>query len=335
MNIVRQLSTTSLRISSAHDGSARNYAFDTQQRFLVGVGFAVVAALAACTTTTTVVPSGATFGTGPAIPTDHVGGACSGVGTSPGDTASFKNSDCPAGICIADARTGFDSYCSADCEAGSCPSGYTCEAVRFGDVKHACLRAPGASKNGSNSSSSPSRSGSACKDVCAKAAVAKCSSQSSCESECEQESAKVPKSCTSELDALLTCEKTKGSFASCNSDGTPKVTGCDDEGLAFVKCVGAASKQGADAGPTDPNTQSCGPFQLNTTSCDQCFRAKCCALGSTCGENQDCVALVGCASKCNGDAACVQRCSDDHPQGQADVQSMDQCLNDNCSTQCQ
>jgi hypothetical protein len=80
------------------------------------------------------------FGSGPPIPASQVGGTCTGVGTSPGETATFAMADCPAGICVADARTGLDAYCTADCAAHSCPSGFVCQATSVGATKYACLK---------------------------------------------------------------------------------------------------------------------------------------------------------------------------------------------------
>lgn len=85
---------------------------------------------------------------GPPIAADQVGSACSGVGTSPGDVAVFEQSDCPAGFCVADARTDFDTYCTAACDSRTCPDGYTCEASSFGDKKKVCLKDGSATGSG-------------------------------------------------------------------------------------------------------------------------------------------------------------------------------------------
>ncbi|MFO0675862.1 MAG: hypothetical protein U0169_04970 [Polyangiaceae bacterium] len=84
--------------------------------------------------------NGAAVGTGPQIPAANVGTYCSGVGTSPGDAASFTEKTCPAGLCVADARKDFATYCSADCTSNACPKGYACETLKLGDVPHVCLR---------------------------------------------------------------------------------------------------------------------------------------------------------------------------------------------------
>jgi hypothetical protein len=98
---------------------------------------AAATVLFACSTTTTVDGSPAA---GPPIAAGLVGGACSGVGTSPGDSAVFAQTDCPAGLCLADARTGFDTYCTADCASQTCPSGFACVAVTLGDKKNVCMK---------------------------------------------------------------------------------------------------------------------------------------------------------------------------------------------------
>jgi hypothetical protein len=98
-------------------------------------------ALVACSTKLTTTGSPARGpASGPPIPADSVGGYCSGVGTSPGDTTTFPKDNCPAGLCAADARDGFDSYCTADCDGHTCPKGFSCEALSLGDIKFACLK---------------------------------------------------------------------------------------------------------------------------------------------------------------------------------------------------
>jgi len=111
---------------------------------LLGLG---LAGLVACSTTTKVISSSGDGGPGdtsslPEIPADQLGAACSGFGTSPGDSALFDSDMCPAGACLADARTGFDLYCSADCDNARCPKGYLCQDVSLGGPKRACFRDP-------------------------------------------------------------------------------------------------------------------------------------------------------------------------------------------------
>jgi hypothetical protein len=93
----------------------------------------------ACTSTTNDA-SPAKGPSGPPIGADQVGGACSNVGTSPGDVVAFEHEDCPAGLCVADARDGFTSYCTADCSKSACPEGYACEAETLGDGRKICLK---------------------------------------------------------------------------------------------------------------------------------------------------------------------------------------------------
>ena len=124
--------------------------------------FSALAALGlfACSSTNTTTDASRTDpGGGPPIAADQVGSACSGVGTSPGDTALFAQSECPAGYCVADARTDFDTYCTADCSGKTCPDGFTCAEVTFGDVTHACLKdgssAPDAGKDSGSGTTKP------------------------------------------------------------------------------------------------------------------------------------------------------------------------------------
>lgn len=114
---------------------------------LIAIGVAI-----GCTTTTTKVestPSGGTTdgggggNSGPPIDAEKLGGACSGYGTGIGETAGFKTEDCPGGVCLVDARTGIDLYCSADCSNATCPDGWECQDVDHGVAK-ACFKVAGA-----------------------------------------------------------------------------------------------------------------------------------------------------------------------------------------------
>jgi len=105
-----------------------------------------------CTTTTTKVENAPSTGSpdggggggngGPPINATQLGGACSGFGTGLGETAGFQTEDCPAGVCLVDARTGLDLYCTADCTNATCPDGWECLAVDHG-VEKACFKTAG------------------------------------------------------------------------------------------------------------------------------------------------------------------------------------------------
>lgn len=106
---------------------------------------AFVAILAACSSSS----SSADKPKLPEISADKLGQGCSGFGTSPGDSASFKDGDCQGGYCLVDLTgnvdlANFPSYCSADCDVYSCPTGYICKEVTLGDTKHACFIDPNA-----------------------------------------------------------------------------------------------------------------------------------------------------------------------------------------------
>ena len=109
-----------------------------------------LASIFACSTTTTVIQSGGDGGSGvdpstlPDVSADKLGAKCSGFGTSIGDTALFNSDMCGAGVCLVDARTGLDEYCSADCDKVRCPTGYLCQATSLDTSRHACFRDPNA-----------------------------------------------------------------------------------------------------------------------------------------------------------------------------------------------
>jgi hypothetical protein len=77
------------------------------------------------------------------IALSSLGAQCSG-GTNPGGVAGFATDACPAKVCAVDARSGVSAYCSAECEPGKCPVGYTCVATTVSGVKAVCLKSAAA-----------------------------------------------------------------------------------------------------------------------------------------------------------------------------------------------
>lgn len=114
------------------------------------LGLAGLVGLGACTTTNTVVHVTGDGGTAadpstlPEVAADQLGAACSGFGTSIGDTALFTSDGCAAGVCLVDARSGLEEYCSADCNKVRCPTGYLCQATTLDPAKRACFKDPDA-----------------------------------------------------------------------------------------------------------------------------------------------------------------------------------------------
>lgn len=116
-----------------------------------GLAASAVLVAVACTTTHTEIRQGPAAGdggtgTGPAIDSATVGGACSGFGTGIGQTAAFETEDCPGSVCLVDAREGLDLYCSADCTNATCPTGWECQAVDNGAPERVCFKTPGATE---------------------------------------------------------------------------------------------------------------------------------------------------------------------------------------------
>jgi hypothetical protein len=106
--------------------------------------------LGACSSTNTVVHvtgdggSAVDPSTLPEVSADELGADCSGFGTSIGDTAMFTSDGCAAGVCLVDARSGLNEYCSADCDKVRCPTGYLCQATTLDPARHACFKDPDA-----------------------------------------------------------------------------------------------------------------------------------------------------------------------------------------------
>ncbi len=73
---------------------------------------------------------------------------------------------------------------------------------------------------------------------------------------------------------------------------------------------------------------TCGNIIPSPSSCTDAFQAACCDEATACGENDACVALIyQCldANEC-GDAACLDECLAQYPDGVDDFTAMDDCL---------
>ena len=83
---------------------------------------------------------------------------------------------------------------------------------------------------------------------------------------------------------------------------------------------------------------TCGGISLTTTTCNACFRSKCCAAGEACGANDQCLALIyqcldkrGCP---DSDGPCAQRCRGLYPVGAPIFDEALTCARTECPTEC-
>lgn len=191
-------------------------------------------------------------------------------------------------------------------------------------------------KKGDGSTGTSSGTG-VCADFCNKAAGANCSKQSSCESDCKTQQTQTPAACQSALDDMLKCATTTGTFSGCSSAGKPKLTGCDNQSLAYLQCLqGSSSGDGGTQQDSGTNPGNCGGITMNTTSCNNCFKQSCCAQGATCGANAECTAIISCFGGCNpNDNTCFDNCVQAHPTGENDLNAIDSCLSSSCNSACQ
>lgn len=174
-----------------------------------------------------------------------------------------------------------------------------------------------------------------CADFCAKAASASCPSQSTCESDCTTQTSKVPAACSDAWDAVLQCGATTGSFNSCDSQGKPKLSGCDTETQTFVSCLTSGGGGGGkDAGGGGGG--SCGNLQTGNAACDTCMKNSCCTQTAACDSNAACVAILQCFTddNCSADA-CYTNCENQHTSGVTAEQNMYSCMQNSCASACQ
>jgi hypothetical protein len=80
---------------------------------------------------------------------------------------------------------------------------------------------------------------------------------------------------------------------------------------------------------TGTSTTSAGSCDMGTCDeCQQCaFAADCSSEADACAGNPECLALNMCIGMCPAnDQACVDQCFADHPEGEADLGALAQCV---------
>lgn len=86
----------------------------------------------------------------------------------------------------------------------------------------------------------------------------------------------------------------------------------------------------------------CDPLPLGTglPACDTCLGSSCCAEDQTCGSDQDCMGFVSCVDNCvpsDGgppDQQCYADCQTTYPNGESELNALDSCMQNSCTTEC-
>ncbi len=109
------------------------------------------------------------------------------------------------------------------------------------------------------------------------------------------------------------------------------------------KPIPEASTQDVSQDPPDVQQQTqCASLPLPTgmPQCDSCLGASCCAEDQTCGNDQDCMAFIGCMNNCFNtvdggvDPQCQSTCESQYPNGMSELSNLDSCMQTSCATDC-
>ena len=101
--------------------------------------------------------------------------------------------------------------------------------------------------------------------------------------------------------------------------------------LAALSCV--LPPAGVDESGTGGSGTGGSGGSGGTSPCADCIGSLCEAEGKVCAANSACYALLDCVAACS-DTPCTNGCYATYPNGQADLNTYVQCVNDNCSAQC-
>jgi len=132
-------------------------------------------------------------------------------------------------------------------------------------------------------------------------------------------------SCDVEFDCLLQCGDDGACRARCTqfynrADSLLEVSACREKSCA------------AECG------LSCGGLGYSVPNCDTCVRSTCCALGSACAKNVECLKVDLCRSNClQGSMTCPPECDATYPAGTSDYAAWLDCTQNvaACGAACQ
>jgi hypothetical protein len=84
---------------------------------------------------------------------------------------------------------------------------------------------------------------------------------------------------------------------------------------------------GTGGSTTDGGTSCAAANPANCSDCQTCAaNGPCSSLVAACNSSPDCQYVYTCATSCGGDAACVQGCYSQNPNGEGGYQALASCL---------
>jgi hypothetical protein len=117
--------------------------------------------------------------------------------------------------------------------------------------------------------------------------------------------------CSSEVNAWLTCAMGPG-VVTCTSDGDSRVTGCNSQLVAFVKCGGCIPSSGDDA-------------------CDACTKSSCCSQLQAVYAHAQFASYLNCVYGC-ATSQCETACYVQHSGLQAPINALLACQGQSCAS---
>ncbi len=203
------------------------------------------------------------------------------------------------------------------CTSKACTDIDPCVSATFGGVSSTRVDGPKASETCSSSSTS-----------CAGHTVRMCTTSSN-------------GTCVSARYTVDSQSYACASCTNCTAAGQAVASACSSSGSSSSSSsssssgsTSSSSSSGSTGGPTCTIS-----ITTNNATCDACLQSSCCSVVNACFNVSDCAALDSCVGGCvlpdgGTNQSCVSSCFAAHPNSQAALQAVYQCIGNSCSTSC-
>ena len=126
------------------------------------------------------------------------------------------------------------------------------------------------------------------------------------------------------------CQPNDDNAGGAAGKGASGAAGKGTSGSAGKGTSGSPGTSGSGGSPTQG--PQCDPSDA-TTECGKCGANQCCDEISACSDSDACVNLLNCLNECTTDA-CSNQCVSKYPDGVNDLQSLLNCYDARCSSEC-
>jgi hypothetical protein len=137
---------------------------------------------------------------------------------------------------------------------------------------------------------------------------------------------------------------TASSLLACSGGTTTvpsgNVTG-DDEGEIVAAPKKPAKKPAAEPAEEEPaaapEAAACAlkRVEFGADACGKCIETSCCDEWMACEKNPECLPLIACVQKCNGEETCVGECVETHRDGANALIATSKCRAASCKAKCE